>query len=327
MKVFISWSGSISREVATALRDWLPFVIQVVEPYVSSEDIDPGARWSEDIAVQLDDTDFGILCVTRDNVSTPWLNFEAGALSKSVERSRVVPFLIGLGPSDIPRGPLVQFQAVEPTQAGVLRLVRGMNELCSALPTERLEEVVNVWWPHLEERLRTLQESDQLAGPSAPQRSTHDMLSELLELTRGLQRELQAPKDVNFIPSAPSSYRYPEQEIVERFGRLAHILDFKVTDLGPVHGPADLKLERGGHTLYVEVYSGKNLRARASQVVNRIRHKGISDPLILILLSSFNSTILAEVQAQLGSDVHIVQWYDVHDDSKLKALLEQLTQA
>jgi TIR domain len=124
MKVFISWSGPTSRDVAVALRDWLPLVIQEVQPYVSSEDIDPGARWSGDIAVQLDDTDFGILCVTRDNVSTPWLNFEAGALSKSVERARVVPFLVDLGPSDIPRGPLAQFQAVQPTKADLLRLIR-----------------------------------------------------------------------------------------------------------------------------------------------------------------------------------------------------------
>jgi len=104
MKVFISWSGPISREVAVALRDWLPSVIQAVEPYVSSEDIDPGVRWGVDIAGQLDDTEFGVLCVTRNNVTAPWLNFEAGALSKSVERSRVVPFLIDLSPSlDISR--------------------------------------------------------------------------------------------------------------------------------------------------------------------------------------------------------------------------------
>jgi hypothetical protein len=149
---------------------------------------------------------------------------------------------------------------------------------------------------------------------------------ELLELTRGLQRELQVEKDVT-LPSAQSFSRHSEVEIVERFGRLAHILDFQVTDLGPVHGPADLKLERGGRTVYVEVYAGRNLKVRASQVVNRIRHKGIRDPLILILLSRFDPTILAGVETQLGSDVHIVQWHDVHNDSKLKALLERLTEA
>jgi len=53
VKIFISWSGSLSRRVAEILRDWLPNVLQAVEPYVSSEDIDKGARWSVDISNEL----------------------------------------------------------------------------------------------------------------------------------------------------------------------------------------------------------------------------------------------------------------------------------
>jgi TIR domain len=101
MKVFLSWSGETSHAIAIALRDWLPSVIQFVEPYVSSEDIDKGARWSTDIAKELESSGYGILCVTPENTESPWLNFEAGALSKSIDKSRVSPLIVGLRRSEI----------------------------------------------------------------------------------------------------------------------------------------------------------------------------------------------------------------------------------
>lgn len=33
MKVFISWSGAVSFEVAKVLKDWIPCVIHYVEPF------------------------------------------------------------------------------------------------------------------------------------------------------------------------------------------------------------------------------------------------------------------------------------------------------
>ena len=81
MKVFISWSGPQSYGVALVLREWLPTVLQYLEPWVSSEDIDKGARWTDALGTELDASKFGIICLVPGNVDEPWLNFEAGAIS------------------------------------------------------------------------------------------------------------------------------------------------------------------------------------------------------------------------------------------------------
>ena len=95
MKVFISWSGGTSRAVAEVLHWWLPRVIQGVRPFVSAKDIDKGANWTVELARELEDAAFGIICLTPDNLTSPWLHYEAGAITRSVD-SRVCPLLYGL---------------------------------------------------------------------------------------------------------------------------------------------------------------------------------------------------------------------------------------
>ncbi len=82
MDVFITWSGDTSRRIAAVLREWLPNIMQAVKPFMSEEDIRKGRRWFEEIGAKLSKTEFGILCLTHDNTRSPWIHFEAGALSK-----------------------------------------------------------------------------------------------------------------------------------------------------------------------------------------------------------------------------------------------------
>jgi hypothetical protein len=61
MKVFISWSGEHSRVITAAFHDWLPNVIQTMQPWMSAQNIDKGAGLSADRAGQLEDTRVGLI--------------------------------------------------------------------------------------------------------------------------------------------------------------------------------------------------------------------------------------------------------------------------
>ena len=157
MKVFISWSGSTSKAIAEALHGWIPNVIQAVEPWVSSENIEKGARWSTDMAKQLEETKVGVICLTPDNIEAPWILFEAGALSKTLEQTYVCPYLFGVKPSNL-KGPLVQFQTTNADETDTQKLVLTINKALEeqALSNKQLEESFKTWWPRLKEKLDSL---------------------------------------------------------------------------------------------------------------------------------------------------------------------------
>lgn len=197
MKVFISWSGNTSLKVAQILRDWLPCVVNSIEPYVSSEDIDKGARWSTDIAKELEDSTFGILCVTKDNFEAPWLSFEAGALSKTMEKSFVAPFLFDIKRSEV-QGPILQFQSTIFDKEDIKKMLKSLNKACgdAGIPETRLDKSFDVWYPTLEKELSELKTTVINVGDNNEStESVHpsEILEEILELSRDNQKLLKNP--------------------------------------------------------------------------------------------------------------------------------------
>ena len=158
MKVFISWSGELSKKIAIIFREWLPLVIQSVEPFVSSEDIPRGGRSFSKLAEVLEDTHFGLLCITKQNMNRPWILYEAGAISKQVNDAHVIPFLFDVTPSDL-EGPLKQFQCVEFSENDIKKLVWEINQACGewGRTYEQLNNAFEVLYPWLKERLEELQ--------------------------------------------------------------------------------------------------------------------------------------------------------------------------
>ena len=198
MKLFISWSGNKSHKVALVFRDWFPSVIQSIEPYVSSEDIDKGARWSTDIAKELENSTFGILCVTKENLQAPWLSFEAGALSKTMDKSFVSPFLFDIKRSEV-NGPILQFQSTIFQKDDIKKLVKTLNKACgeSSIADARIEKAFEVWYPTLEAELNKLKSVVDEPGEKKEKEESASMSSEILEeildLSRNNQKLLRNP--------------------------------------------------------------------------------------------------------------------------------------
>lgn len=182
MKVFISWSGERSQILAQALRDWLPLVLHYVEPWISQSDIEAGERWANEVAKELEASNFGLICVTRENVTSPWILFEAGALAKSMQDGRVIPLLLDLEFKDI-TGPLAQFQAKKAEKPSVMEIAVSINRLCpQPIPDDRLHQLFEALWPELEKRIIAVPKH----GTPAKNRPQHEILEELVTSIRGL---------------------------------------------------------------------------------------------------------------------------------------------
>ncbi len=187
-QVFLSWSGDRSKSVADALKLWLPRVLQGLDVWMSDHDIRPGERWERQLGGQLEQSSFGVVCLTPENLKSAWLIFEAGALSKAITESRVAPYRFGLKTSDV-GPPLAQFQGVDADRRGTLDLVASIhNATGSRLPLADLQLTFDRWWPDLETSLATIGR-----GVPANVRSERDMLEEILDLVRRTaSRELQS---------------------------------------------------------------------------------------------------------------------------------------
>jgi len=185
MKVFISWSGERSRALAQALHGWLPLVLHYVKPWLSDADVSAGDRWATVVAKELESSNFGIICVTPENLNSSWMLFEAGALAKSMQGSRVIPLLFNLEFSDI-SGPLAQFQAKKCDRDGVDEIVSSINGSCDAgvqVPDERKNQLFSALWPEAEKQFLAV---PQEAPTAKHMRPHHEILEELVSSVRGL---------------------------------------------------------------------------------------------------------------------------------------------
>ncbi len=148
MKIFVSWSGTLSREIAEILKKWIPCILQHVDMFFSPEDIEKGADWNKKLSTELCKCNYGIICLTTENINAPWINFEAGAIAKSPD-SKISVLMINLKPADI-TGPLHNYQATAFEKKEFFRLISSINTTSdSPLQPNVLKNTFDSIWPRL----------------------------------------------------------------------------------------------------------------------------------------------------------------------------------
>jgi hypothetical protein len=136
------------------LRDWLPKALPSARPWLSQSDIDAGDRWANQVARELEASNFGILCITRENVVSPWILFEAGALAKSPRIGRVVPLLLDVDFREL-AGPLGQFQAKRVAREDLIEVLKAINEASGKGRISNTEVLRNfrIHWPAFSKKI------------------------------------------------------------------------------------------------------------------------------------------------------------------------------
>ncbi|HXT15029.1 MAG TPA: hypothetical protein VN706_05335 [Gemmatimonadaceae bacterium] len=138
------------------------------------------------------------------HIEEPWLMYEAGAISKLVKSSRVVPYCVGMEPTDIPNGPLSRFQGKRANREETLQLLENLSAALAdagegALADAQLQEIFSALWPKLDAALQSIPAVE--AKPKA--RGVDDMTKEILEIVRGIDRAV----------AATSSATVPDQSV------------------------------------------------------------------------------------------------------------------
>lgn len=157
MEIFISWSGPLSKNIATKLKTWFgSFFGSKVKFFLSTKDIESGSRWEIELSKALERINYGIIVLTDDNVNKPWILFEAGAISKNIEDTRLYPMLFNIEKID---SPLSQFQWIPFEKEKFLQFLTDINKgIKSKSETEKRNPLdsFNRKWNSFEKKIKKI---------------------------------------------------------------------------------------------------------------------------------------------------------------------------
>lgn len=160
MKVFLSWSGTRSSKLANEMGTYLQCMIPGLTTFYSPRDIASGEPWHERVRDALADCDFGLLCVTTENIDSHWMLFEAGALAHNLGNRVCAVLFDGLNPGDLPK-PLAGFQHRRFDRDNIWLLATHMCRASGPINDKILRMTFEKWWEDLGAACRVHEEGSE----------------------------------------------------------------------------------------------------------------------------------------------------------------------
>lgn len=190
MKVFLVWSGESSQALANVFYEWLPQVIQAIKPWMSKNDINKGAQWFSEIEQNLRSCHLGIICLTPENLKSPWIHFETGALAGKLYskkgQKRVCTYLFKVEPNNL-EPPLSEFQYTEANKEDTLKLMKTINNLLKdtdKVDDKKLEVQFDMWWPNFEGKISSIKEKKEPISPTSDKKPSQKRADPVIKIEK-----------------------------------------------------------------------------------------------------------------------------------------------
>lgn len=218
MKLFMCWAGDLSKVVAEAFYEHIQDSPIRVDPFFSPEGIASGKKWPSEISANLEESNYGWLFMTKENLENQWIHFEAGSLGKHEATSHVCPILIDITATELD-SPLSHFQARKCEKNDILKALIDLNAASEdAIDNARLEKSLGRSWEEIDRKIAEAK-SKASSGTAKEKKSEREILEELLtetRLSRSWQEEFSRKQAAEKVPftGGTGSYVYTDPPTV-----------------------------------------------------------------------------------------------------------------
>lgn len=145
MNVFLSWSGDYSKKISKELKNELEAIFENenITVFMSEEDIHSGTKWYDVIETNLKEADCLILCLTKENIKSPWVYFEAGGVAVRSHTANVIPLLFNVTIDS--KSPLTNFNNVKFDSIHYVKMLEDIRDKgnFNALSKNQFNTIVN----------------------------------------------------------------------------------------------------------------------------------------------------------------------------------------